>query len=152
MYSVGSCLTAQLPAGGRVYANIAASLDNAGWGDTSIAEGVRDHAGEVSPGGSLIIQDDGTWSTPESQAAFVQQVTAQVPTDIRLVWVLPYSPLARDRDAGLSQAIRDNLDGRSVVADWAETASTSTTDLIKDVVHPNAEGCVAFAQMIGAVL
>lgn len=151
LYSTAKPMREHITPGGNTYVQLAASLYNAGWGTASIADTVHQHVDEIGQGGRLIIQDDGSYTDYASMSRFVAEVNGYTPTDVKIIWVLPFSPFARDRDAVIAQAIVEGAGQHlSAIADWP-AVNASDPDLLADVVHPNDRGDEVWANMIVGV-
>ena len=114
-------------------------------GDDTLIEAVTSLAPHIRPGGTLVIQDDGSHETRASYGRFVDDVEAVVRDDVCIVWVAPWTGVAPERDSEILAAIVERADQRHAVARWDLVASV---EVAPDGLHPNDAGSRAMADVI----
>lgn len=127
-----------------VSAVIGRGTDTSPFGGPTIREAVIALAGDVEPGGWLVIQDDGS---PAITSVFVQQVANTLPDDRGLAWVSPDNYGHPDDVDASTTAVVGALPAQPIHAyiDWR---SANVEGLTVDGLHPNDAGARVLAGLV----
>jgi lysophospholipase L1-like esterase len=102
---------------------------------------------------ALGTNDVNQYSSPDEIAAAVDEILAQVPEGVPLVWV---DTFYRDQSKGarvVNTVIADRLSrrGNAVMAPWSSSAAAKGV-LRSDGIHPSTTGTKVFAEVVGSTI
>lgn len=102
---------------------------------------------------ALGTNDIGKYATSEEYGSLVAEIVDLLPDDRPLVWVDAYRDDYVDDSAVFDEALRAQLSDRdgTVVVSWFDIAAADPS-LLRDGVHPTADGRARFAEVIAGGL
>lgn len=102
---------------------------------------------------ALGTNDIGQMATEQEYRDLIDEMVAVVPRDRPLIWVNCYRKEFIQANRQFNDLLLEMVDtrGNAAVADWIGTAEPRAKELLRtDGLHPNDNGQIAFAQVVGA--
>jgi hypothetical protein len=99
--------------------------------------------------------DVGKYKDPAAYAALIDELMSIPDPDVPLIWVDVYNPnqLAGTQMFNLVLRDRARARGNATVLSWFSLASDSTQKILRsDHIHPNEQGSLVFADLVGKAL